>query len=76
MKLVGTHHCHLESIVGPGRLRISGSVHSSVTDEVSEWSGRLEGLKVGNKVSDALETSKLELHNYIGTIRHASLLGD
>mmetsp|Transcript_7369 Transcript_7369/g.15656 ORF Transcript_7369/g.15656 Transcript_7369/m.15656 type:complete len:457 (-) Transcript_7369:123-1493(-) len=68
-------HGHLEPIVGPGGLGVSGLVDGGVADEVVEGAGRLESLEVGDEVADGLEVAELELHGEVGALGEAAVLG-
>mmetsp|Transcript_17029 Transcript_17029/g.42548 ORF Transcript_17029/g.42548 Transcript_17029/m.42548 type:complete len:229 (-) Transcript_17029:377-1063(-) len=69
-------HGHFETIVGPGGFGIGGSVDGSVTDQMGQGSGALEGLEVGHKVADGLETCEFELHHRVRVLGQSNFLGD
>lgn len=69
-------HTHFKAIVGPGRVGILGFVYGGIANEMVQRSSGLKCLKIGNKVSDALQVSKFELHDNIRTIGHAFFFSD
>ena len=74
-KVIHTHR-HFETIIRPGRFWISRSVYGSVTDKVGQGAGRLEGLEVRDKVSDALKTGEFQLHDGVRIVWETIVLGN